>query len=216
VQLYCLRSRHNWGIGDFSDLGQLVENAAAWGAHFVGLNPIHALYPANPESASPYSPSSRRWLNVAYINVEVVPEFLANDRLKAEVANPAFQQHLSELRAKSNVDYTGVIETKIGMLRQVFDQASFSAERQASLDAFVAAGGDAGEFERDADRGGAPGAEEDLVQIAGCEVGEAGGKIDGGAVGVAARAERQGVELRFDGGDDARPGRIPCCAGRKA
>lgn len=60
VQLYCLRSRHNWGIGDFSDLGQLVEQAAAWGAHFVGLNPIHALYPANPESASPYSPSSRR------------------------------------------------------------------------------------------------------------------------------------------------------------
>jgi 4-alpha-glucanotransferase len=31
---------------------------------FIGLNPIHALYPANPESASPYSPSSRRWLNV--------------------------------------------------------------------------------------------------------------------------------------------------------
>jgi 4-alpha-glucanotransferase len=89
VQLYCLRSRHNWGIGDFSDLGQLVEKAAAWGAHFIGLNPIHALYPANPESASPYSPSSRRWLNVAYIDVEAVPEFLGNDRLKAEVASPA-------------------------------------------------------------------------------------------------------------------------------
>ena len=142
VQLYCLRSRHNWGIGDFSDLGQLVEKAAAWGAHFVGLNPIHALYPANPESASPYSPSSRRWLNVAYIDVEAVPEFLDNERLKAEVASPAFQQHLTSLRVKDNVDYTGVIQTKIGMLRQVFDQASFSAERQAAFDAFVAAGGD--------------------------------------------------------------------------
>ncbi len=99
-------------------------------------------HPANPESASPYSPSSRRWLNVAYIDVEAVPEFLANARLKAEVANPAFQQHLSELRAKGNVDYTGVIETKLGMLRQVFDQACLSAERQAAFDAFVAAGGD--------------------------------------------------------------------------
>ncbi|MFQ2292577.1 4-alpha-glucanotransferase [Aeromonas enteropelogenes] len=142
VQLYCLRSRHNWGIGDFSDLGQLVEKAAAWGAHFVGLNPIHALYPANPESASPYSPSSRRWLNVAYIDVETVPEFQGNERLKAEVASPAFQQRLTELRAKENVDYTGVIETKIAMLRQVFDQAKLSAERQAAFDSFVAAGGD--------------------------------------------------------------------------
>ncbi|MGL5327232.1 MAG: 4-alpha-glucanotransferase, partial [Aeromonas sp.] len=142
VQLYCLRSRHNWGIGDFSDLGQLVEKAAAWGAHFVGLNPIHALYPANPESASPYSPSSRRWLNVAYINVEAVPEFQQNDRLKAEVASPAFQQQLADLRAKENVDYTGVIQTKLGMLRQVFDEASLGAERQAAFDAFVAAGGD--------------------------------------------------------------------------
>lgn len=142
VQLYCLRSRHNWGIGNFSDLGQLVEKAAALGAHFGGLNPIHALYPANPESTSPYSPSSRRWLNVAYINVETVPEFQQSDRLKAEVASPAFQQHLADLRAKENVDYTSVIQTKLGILRQVFDEANLSAERQAAFDAFVAAGGD--------------------------------------------------------------------------
>ncbi|MGL5294910.1 MAG: 4-alpha-glucanotransferase [Aeromonas sp.] len=142
VQLYCLRSRHNWGIGDFSDLGQLVEKAAAWGAHFVGLNPIHALYPANPESASPYSPSSRRWLNMAYIDVEAVPEFGQNDRLKAEVASLAFQQRLAELRAKEDVDYTGVIQTKLAMLRQVFDEANFSAERQRAFDAFVIQGGE--------------------------------------------------------------------------
>ncbi|MGL5973600.1 MAG: 4-alpha-glucanotransferase, partial [Aeromonas sobria] len=142
VQLYCLRSRHNWGIGDFSDLGQLVEKAAAWGAHFVGLNPIHALYPANPESASPYSPSSRRWLNIAYINVEAVPEFQQSDRLKAEVASPAFQQHLAELRAQENVDYTGVIQTKLAMLRKVFDQAALGQAQQTAFEKFVTAGGD--------------------------------------------------------------------------
>ena len=71
-----------------------------------------------------------------------MPEFLGNDRLKAEVASPAFQQHLTSCGSRDNVDYTGVIQTKIGMLRQVFDQASFSAERQAAFDAFVAAGGD--------------------------------------------------------------------------
>ncbi|WP_368163393.1 4-alpha-glucanotransferase [Aeromonas sp. R6-2] len=142
VQLYCLRSRHNWGIGDLSDLGQLVEKAALWGAHFVGLNPIHALYPSNPESASPYSPSSRRWLNLAYIDVEALPEFQANALLKAEVASPAFQQQLAELRAKEYVDYSGVITTKMAMLQKVFAQATLSDDRRAALDAFVAAGGD--------------------------------------------------------------------------
>jgi 4-alpha-glucanotransferase len=142
VQLYCLRSRTNWGIGDFSDLGLLVERVAGWGAHFVGLNPIHALYPANPESASPYSPSSRRWLNLIYIDVEVVPEFQANADLKAEVASPSFQQQLTLLRAKEYVDYSGVTAIKLPMLRKVFDQRPLSGARLAAFDAFVAAGGD--------------------------------------------------------------------------
>lgn len=142
VQLYCLRSRTNWGIGDFSDLGLLVERVAGWGAHFVGLNPIHALYPANPESASPYSPSSRRWLNLIYIDVEAVPEFQANADLQAEVASPSFQQQLTLLRAKEYVDYSGVTAIKLPMLRKVFDQRPLSGARLAAFDAFVAAGGD--------------------------------------------------------------------------
>ncbi|THD44565.1 4-alpha-glucanotransferase, partial [Enterobacteriaceae bacterium ML5] len=63
VQLYTLRSENNWGVGDFGDLKKMVEEVGKRGGAFVGLNPIHALYPANPLSASPYSPSSRRWLN---------------------------------------------------------------------------------------------------------------------------------------------------------
>jgi 4-alpha-glucanotransferase len=63
VQLYTLRSASNWGIGDFGDLKAMLADVGERGGAFIGLNPIHALYPANPESASPYSPSSRRWLN---------------------------------------------------------------------------------------------------------------------------------------------------------
>ncbi|MEN8824266.1 MAG: 4-alpha-glucanotransferase, partial [Glaciecola sp.] len=69
IQLYCVRSEKNWGIGDFSDLTVLINRAADQGADFVGLNPIHALYPNNPNSCSPYSPSSRKWLNHLYIDV---------------------------------------------------------------------------------------------------------------------------------------------------
>ena len=48
---------------------------AARARAFIGLNPLHALFPANPWHFSPYSPSSRHFLNVLYIAVERVPEF---------------------------------------------------------------------------------------------------------------------------------------------
>ncbi|MCH0622788.1 4-alpha-glucanotransferase, partial [Klebsiella pneumoniae] len=61
--------------GDFGDLKKMLASVGERGGAFIGLNPIHALYPANPESASPYSPSSRRWLNVIYIDVNALDDF---------------------------------------------------------------------------------------------------------------------------------------------
>ena len=82
-QLYLLRSQRNWGIGDFTDLAGLVALARERGADVVGLSPLHAMFPDQPEQASPYSPSDRRPLNVLYIDVERVPEFTASAEAKA-------------------------------------------------------------------------------------------------------------------------------------
>ena len=90
VQLYCLRSEKNWGVGDFSDLTYLIKNVAAQGAHFVGLNPIHALYPANPDACSPYGPSSRRWLNFIYIDVSSLDGYDSEECQKL-TSSPEFQ-----------------------------------------------------------------------------------------------------------------------------
>lgn len=68
------------------------------GGAFVGLNPIHALYPANPESASPYSPSSRRWLNLAYIDVNAVEDFQRSDAAQRWWQKPATQKQLAKAR----------------------------------------------------------------------------------------------------------------------
>ncbi len=58
-------SEKNWGIGDFGDLKAMLVDVAKRGGSFIGLNPIHALYPANPERASPYSPMNiSRLVNV--------------------------------------------------------------------------------------------------------------------------------------------------------
>ncbi|MFT5312540.1 MAG: 4-alpha-glucanotransferase [Paraglaciecola sp.] len=120
VQLYCLRSENNWGVGDFSDLAYLLENAASQGADFVGLNPIHALYPANPEACSPYGPSSRRWLNFIYIDVTAVDGY-QSPGVQQWVSTPDFSQRLQALREVEYVDYPAVIHLKLQALDGVFN-----------------------------------------------------------------------------------------------
>jgi 4-alpha-glucanotransferase len=120
VQLYCVRSEQNWGIGDFADLRFLLGHLTKQGADFVGLNPIHALYPAMPESASPYSPSSRRWLNIIYL---AVPEMLGYEQcqqVKQLVNAPGFKQQLDAARAAEWVDYTAVTRLKLPVLKALY------------------------------------------------------------------------------------------------
>jgi 4-alpha-glucanotransferase len=73
VQLYALRSAESWGFGDLADLGRLGRWAAALGARFLLLNPLHAPLPTVPQQSSPYYPSSRIYRNPLYIRVEDVP-----------------------------------------------------------------------------------------------------------------------------------------------
>jgi 4-alpha-glucanotransferase len=120
VQLYTLRSRHNWGIGDFADLQDVVRGCAPAGAGFIGLNPLHALFPGNPWHFSPYSASSRHFLNVLYIAVEQLPEFAECNEARRQVASAEFQAELQRLRATPNVDYPGVARAKSSVLEALF------------------------------------------------------------------------------------------------
>jgi 4-alpha-glucanotransferase len=125
-QLYGLRSARNWGIGDFEDLARLAEIVGARGGDFLGVNPLHALYPADAERCSPYSPSSRRFLNVLYIAPDIEPEF-------ARINPP----RLDALRQSTLVDYAEVARTKFAALEamfQVFDKAP--QDRRGAFEAF--------------------------------------------------------------------------------
>jgi 4-alpha-glucanotransferase len=72
-QLYATRSRSSWGIGDLADLRRLRSWAARLGAGMVLVNPLHAVAPTPDPQASPYFPTSRRWLNPVYLRIEDVP-----------------------------------------------------------------------------------------------------------------------------------------------
>jgi 4-alpha-glucanotransferase len=122
VQLYSLRSSRNWGMGDFRDLHELVELAAPLGCGIIGLNPLHALMPANPAHISPYSPSSREFLNVLYIAIEDVPEFAECEPARKLVASAQFQATAARLRETDAVDYVGVAGLKFPALKLLYEQ----------------------------------------------------------------------------------------------
>lgn len=138
VQLYTLRSEHNWGIGDFGDLQQTLEQVAAHGGDFVGLNPLHALYPAQPEHASPYSPTSRRWLNVLYIDVNQVAAFTHSKEAQRWWKLAKTRKDVNVARASDWVDYNAVAGLKITALRLAWQ----AYQPDADFQQFVADGGD--------------------------------------------------------------------------
>jgi 4-alpha-glucanotransferase len=116
IQVYALRSGRNWGIGDFEDLAELAEIAAQRGADFIGVSPLHALFLADPSRISPYSPSSRIFLNALYIAPDRVPGFDAlpeRDELLAA---------LPGLRARPLIDYPAVQCVKLRALEALFDR----------------------------------------------------------------------------------------------
>ncbi|TSA17105.1 MAG: malto-oligosyltrehalose synthase [Betaproteobacteria bacterium] len=120
AQLYALRSERNWGIGDFTDLATLLSQWGARGAGVVGVNPLHALFPHNPAHTSPYSPSSRCFYNVLYLDVEAMREFIECDEARATVRAPEFQARLKTLRDADLVDYAGVAQVKLPLIQRCY------------------------------------------------------------------------------------------------
>ena len=123
TQLYSLRSRNNWGIGDFSDLKQLLKYVAKSGGNFVGLNPLHASYPCSPDPdmVSPYSPSSRKWLNIIYIDVSEVKELHDSKKALDFIKSEDVVNEICRLRSLEYVDYIGVRKLKLTALRHIYD-----------------------------------------------------------------------------------------------
>ena len=112
VQLYSIKSKRNWGIGDFKDLEGLIDVAVKTGASFIGVNPLSALFQDNPDDASPYFPCSRLFLNPIYVDIEGVTERENYVQFQRWFSYPSIQRLLKMARRSKTVDYHAVLGLK--------------------------------------------------------------------------------------------------------
>ncbi len=128
VQLYSVRSRGNWGIGDLGDLAELGAWSRRIGAQVLLLNPLHAVRPGLPQEPSPYFPSSRLYRNPLYLSIEALP---------GAAGDPAVQEarrSASALRAAPIVDRDRVLPLKMRALESLW--TNFRGD--PDFDAYVA------------------------------------------------------------------------------
>jgi 4-alpha-glucanotransferase len=122
ANLYSVRSRTNWGVGDFSDAAAMATWASSVGGDFLGLNPLHALLNRSGD-VSPYSPVSRLFRNPIYIDITAVPELAESSEVQARLASPEFVAELEALRESPAVRYEQVMAVKgmaLDALHRVF------------------------------------------------------------------------------------------------
>ncbi|APT92105.1 4-alpha-glucanotransferase [Corynebacterium phocae] len=132
AQLYSVRSRNSWGIGDFSDLGLLAETVATEaGADYLLINPLHAAEPFPPVEDSPYLPTSRRFINPIYLSIADIPEL---DLLPADI-----REDVEELQAEFRERNTSaqhivrdeIYAAKLQVLRELFSLPRPTAREEA-------------------------------------------------------------------------------------
>jgi len=142
AQLYSVRSRQSWGVGDLADAGEIAWlSAKRCQADFLLINPLHAAEPTGPMTPSPYLPTTRRFVNPIYLRVEDVREtgyLSAADRSLVEWAGES-------IRALDEDD--GPIDRDVAWTAkrtalEVIYQAPRSTARQAKFDGFRAEQGE--------------------------------------------------------------------------
>lgn len=147
VNLWAVRSRRNWGVGDLTDLADLAAWASAHGADFIGVNPLHATR-AHRGDASPYSPTSRLFRNALYLDIDQVPELRESPEARMLVEDREFQLEIEAMRGVERLDHGRVMALKVPVLELL--HRSFAArhrgqgsERGIAYDRFRARSGEA-------------------------------------------------------------------------
>ncbi|WP_375458069.1 malto-oligosyltrehalose synthase [uncultured Enterovirga sp.] len=143
AQIYGFRSAGNLGIGSYADVKEAALGAAPLGASFLGLSPVHALFASDRSKTSPYSPSSRLFLEAIHIDPASIPGFRGSEAERL-LAEPDRVGRIRVLREAALTDVpvvwaelSAVLESLWSERRDLYagDLAAFRREMGAPLEA---------------------------------------------------------------------------------
>jgi 4-alpha-glucanotransferase len=135
--LYALRAEDDWGVGSFSDLGDLRRWVEGLGGSVTATLPLFAQFlEESMLEPSPYSPASRLFWNETYIDVTRAPGLEASDAAREALDDPALRERIARLRKADLSDHPAVAAAKRTILDPLAQQA-FGGTPPAGLAEFA-------------------------------------------------------------------------------
>lgn len=118
VQLYSLRRPGDGGFGDTQALEDLARVAGERGAEALAISPLHAMFSGDSQRYSPYSPSSRLFLNSLY----AAPGAILGERaLRTAIDATGLATELKHLEALELIDWPAAAEAKHRLLEALYE-----------------------------------------------------------------------------------------------
>ncbi|WP_439878814.1 4-alpha-glucanotransferase [Pseudomonas prosekii] len=118
VQLYSLRRPGDGGFGDTQALEELARVAGERGAEALAISPMHAMFSSDTHRYSPYSPSSRLFLNSLY----AAPGSILGERaLRDAIEAAGLGEQLQALEALPLIDWPVAAEAKHRLLQALYE-----------------------------------------------------------------------------------------------
>jgi len=117
TQLYYLRRKGDGGIGDTQGLEAFVRAAGTRGACAVAISPVHAMFSNDSQRYSPYSPSSRLFLNALYAAPGTI---LGDGAVEQAIEKAGLAAEFKRLEDLPLIDWPAAAAAKWTLLRTLY------------------------------------------------------------------------------------------------
>ena len=118
TQLFRLKRKDDWGIGDFTSLKKLAQSLGELGSDFITLSPLHDLDVRDLRGQNPFYPTDRFALNILYIDLNAIPELKESDELQKLLNSNIVINKIKKLKEGDEIDYRGVLNLKLSILER--------------------------------------------------------------------------------------------------